>query len=358
MNKVELENDALARRGIAVIKDGQSPAGAYIASPNFSQYGFCWLRDGSYCALAMQAVGQWASAWRFHAWVASAVGARLAGVDAPGQARLPARYRLDGTPEPAQSGWANFQLDGYGTWLFTLYDAVRLGPSSSEIDAVLPVAVDVADYIAASWRLPCFDYWEETADRLHTSTLAALAAGLRAAARLTGQPGYDATAGEIVAFMRERCVAGGGFVKAVGDARVDGALLSLGVPFGLVGLDDPLFQTTLGRIRAELSSPSGGGRRYVGDSYYGGGPWVLLTAWLGWCDRLIGDDPGCARARDWVRAHAGPDGTLPEQVIDEPQAPDMVGVWLDRWGPVADPLLWSHAKYLLLLAGREVPPWS
>jgi hypothetical protein len=23
-------------------------------------------------------------------------------------------------------------------------------------------------------------------------------------------------------------------------------------------------------------------RRYLGDSYYGGGNWILLTAWLGW----------------------------------------------------------------------------
>jgi len=31
-----------------------------------------------------------------------------------------------------------------------------------------------------------------------------------------------------------------------------------------------------------------------------------------------------------------------------PQQPDMVQPWIDKWGPVATPLLWSHAMYLIL----------
>ena len=248
-------------------------------------------------------------------------------------------------------------LSPYGTWLFALYAALRDDASACP-DDVIAVARDVADYVAASWRLPCYDYWEESPDRVHTSTLAALAAGLRAAAQALGDDCYDATAAEVMDFITARCVSAGAFVKGTADTRVDGSLLSLAVPFGLVPLDDPHFVATLHRIRTELASPSGGIRRYRGDDYYGGSPWLLLTAWLGWCDRLRGDTAGFERARDWVRRQAGPSGSLPEQVVAEPQLPDAVPVWERRWGPVADPLLWSHAKYVLLVSDQAAMSWN
>lgn len=43
-----------------------------------------------------------------------------------------------------------------------------------------------------------------------------------------------------------------------------------------------------------------------------------------------------------------------EQRVDEPQLPDMVAVWEARWGTAADPLLWSHAKYLLMETESEL----
>jgi len=38
---------------------------------------------------------------------------------------------------------------------------------------------------------------------------------------------------------------------------------------------------------------------------------------------------------------------LPEQVTVASQFPDEVEPWLERWGPVATPLLWSHAMFLI-----------
>jgi GH15 family glucan-1,4-alpha-glucosidase len=360
-------DDALAAASIAHLRAGQAPSGAFVASPTFSQYGFCWLRDGSFCALAMRAAGQPDSVVAFHRWVAGAVGTQrermravtadlIAGRPVAGGRMPPTRYRLDGSAEPREGDWPNFQLDGYGTWLFALWSALSDGYSlSAEIE---PVARAVADYLAATWRLPCYDYWEESPTRVHTSTLAALAAGLRAASRMFGEARYEAVADEIVTFTTRRCVHDGAFVKGADDTRVDGSLLSLAVPFGLVGLDSPVFVSTLARIRAELVAPGGGVWRYLGDSYYGGSPWVLLTAWLGWCDRLRGDTAGFDDALAWVRRAAGPDGALPEQVLDEPQYPGKVAEWQRRWGPVADPLLWSHAMYLLAVHGPEATRWN
>src|SRR5690606_25866372 len=68
-----LSPHTLVGYGTRVIAEGQAPSGAYIASPNFPQYNFAWLRDGAYCALAMDAVGERPSAEAFHAWVARVV---------------------------------------------------------------------------------------------------------------------------------------------------------------------------------------------------------------------------------------------------------------------------------------------
>lgn len=351
---------SLVQVSAQVLRDGQAPSGAYVASPTFSQYGFGWLRDGAYCALAMDAVGERDSAEAFHHWVAGVIGAerslivdlveKISRGESPApEEMLPTRYALDGTREASQSEeWPNFQLDGYGTWLFAAEAHWPEGAPDQVIDAMSLAA----DYLAAAWQRPCYDYWEEYGDRQHTSTLAAIAAGLSAASPVLGRPDLAETARMIVAFMDSECVVDGAFVKGPDDRRVDASLLSLATPFRIVAPDDARMVATVARIRAELSSPSGGVRRYVGDTYYGGSPWMLLTAWLGWHLREVGDTKGYEDARDWVESRADNDGTMAEQIVDEPQSPEWVQPWVHRWGQVADPLLWSHAKYLLMEFAR------
>jgi GH15 family glucan-1,4-alpha-glucosidase len=359
--------DPLIAASIRVLSEGQSRSGAFVASPNFPQYGYAWLRDGAYCALAMDAVGARASSRAFHEWAARVIeGQRTRIVDVVARLRsgevleaaamLPTRYTLSGAPEPENGdSWPNFQLDGYGTWLFALHS--HLGGSDAR--ALRPAVELAADYLAASWELPCFDYWEEFGDRLHTSTLASIAAGLRAAARILDRSDLDATADAVVSFIRQACVAAGRFVKGPHDDRLDASLISLATPFRLIDAEDDVLVATIEGIRTTLASPSGGIRRYLGDTYYGGNPWFLLTAWLGWHDRLAGNASGHSRAVDWVRGHQQEaNGWLAEQILHEPQDPSAVQPWVSRWGPVADPLLWSHAKYLLMQSDAGSARWS
>ena len=56
-------------RSIAVIRSGQAPSGAYVASPNFKTYAYSWLRDGAFIAYGMDRSGQHDSARAFHQWV-------------------------------------------------------------------------------------------------------------------------------------------------------------------------------------------------------------------------------------------------------------------------------------------------
>ena len=72
----------------------------------------------------------------------------------------------------------------------------------------------------------------------------------------------------------------------------------------------------MARIERELESADGGVYRYLGDTYYGGGQWLLLTAALGGrtCGGVRLVTVRAASTLAWIERQAGPDGTLPEQV--------------------------------------------
>ncbi len=126
----------LYRRSIEIILANQAPSGAYIASPNFATYRYCWFRDGSYIAYAMDLTANRDSAARFHAWAAGTVNARRQvvsraldkaqrGLPLADEDILHTRYTLDGQ-DGRQEEWPNFQLDGFGTWLWALEQHARL----------------------------------------------------------------------------------------------------------------------------------------------------------------------------------------------------------------------------------------
>lgn len=345
---------------LRIILEHQHPGGALIASPDYSQYPFCWLRDGSFIAHALDRAGQTAAAARFHEWVARAVAGSEERIRALTSARAsggpldhahmpPARFTLEGAWE--EGDWPNFQLDGYGQWLWSLqrHLSVAGGEPSRELLASASV---VADYLAAFWDEPCYDVWEEGRTQHHTSTLASCCAGLRAASALlppsAGPDGghaadpYAEAAGAAWRYIEERCVADGHFGKRVRSDQVDASLLWLATPFDLVGEDVPAFARTLERIERELLV-DGGVTRYRADTFYGGGAWVLLTAWLAWHHARHGRRDRAAELLGWVEATRGEDGSLPEQVPTRRSDEWFRRYWTERWGPSARRLLWSHA---------------
>jgi GH15 family glucan-1,4-alpha-glucosidase len=151
----------------------------------------------------------------------------------------------------------------------------------------------------------------------------------------------------------------GHFTKFAGSPAVDASLLGLSVPYGVVSPLDPLMQRTAAQIEGTLLR-GGGVHRYTDDTYYGGGAWLLLTAWLGWywCEvarlepKIAPKSLEKARAAlRWIEAQAGKGdqaGWLPEQVPHDLNDPSYYPIWIERWGEIANPLLWSHAKYIIL----------
>jgi isomaltose glucohydrolase len=350
-------------RGVEVLKHGQASSGAFVASPSFPVYGYAWLRDGSFCAHALDTVGERAAAAAFHGWVARSVEehrpliesavARIAGGDTPSAEEMPpARYTLDGDRERTvgDEPWPNFQVDGYGMWLWSLEGHIDGTP----LDAALAETVRlVARYLEASWRLRCFNCWEEYDDGEHASTLAAVVAGLESAARVLADDELDAAAAAVRRRLLDSFVVDGRFRRGPRDDRVDGSLLWLSVPFGVLPPDDPRVEATIAAVEADLAGPGGGVYRYLGDTYYGGGQWLLLTSSLAWHLAAAGEGAHARELNEWVRACALPNGDLPEQMTEHAQQAAMVDPWVRRWGPIATPLLWSHAMQLIAEAAAS-----
>lgn len=350
----------LAARSHSVITAHQHIDGAYPASPTFSAYaGFAWLRDGGFTAEGISRYGDIASASRFHDWVDSVLTRRRGQVDdliaaanrgeqPPDEAMLPTRFTLDG--DDGSDPWWDFQTDGYGTWLWSVVThARRHGLDLSAWQAGINVAVD---YLTAFWDRPCYDWWEEHVEHRHVSTLGAIHGGLRAALDAGAldpdqiAPATGAADG-IQALVSSQGVADGHLTKWLGTKVVDGSLPACIVPFGLFDPSEPVAVETIRAVVDDLDV-DGGVHRFRADVFYGGGQWLLLSALLGWNLVAQGDPTAALRHLRWVAAQVTPDGGLPEQVSTHLLHSGSRAEWVDRWGPVATPLLWSHGMYLIL----------
>ena len=347
----------LVRRSRELIARNQSPSGAFPAGPTYPVYKFSWFRDGSFVAEGLSRHGDVERAEAFHHWCRAVLESREARVDKLvtrlGQGLpvdpdefLPTRYTLEG--DEAGDTWWNFQLDGYGSWLWALCQHLRrhqLDPGGYR------QAVGTAvRYLLASWELPCYDWWEEHPEFVHVSTLGSIAAGLSAVLRsglLDGPIARDAGLQlELIgAATREKGTVGGHLVKWPGNSTVDASLLACLAPFGLA--DAATAHATLKKVEEDLVLENGV-FRYKEDTFYGGGRWPLLAGFLGLARLSCGQRDAAEEALVWMACAANAGGELPEQVSTRLLHPGRFAEWAQRWGPVASPLLWSHGMYLIL----------
>ena len=350
----------LARTSLELIVRLQDESGAYPASPTFSAYrGYSWFRDGAFIADGVSAAGDAASAERFFDWcsgillarsseIASIVDGARAGRPVADSAMLGTRFTLDGADGADE--WWDFQLDGYGTWLWAV--AAHARRHGRTVERWLPAIELTVDYLMSSWGRPCFDWWEEHADHVHVSTLGCIAAGFRS---ILGENVLDAdrqvsvslAADAIDALIRSRGIADGHLAKWLGTGEVDASLSSLVSPLGVFPAGEPIGAATLEAVDAALNV-GGGVHRYLDDTFYGGGQWPLLSCMLGLGFSASGDRARAVAQLRWAARTAVLGGELPEQVADDLLFPERRAEWIERWGSVATPLLWSHAMYVRL----------
>lgn len=368
---------------IDVILQNQHQSGAYVASPNFPTYHFCWLRDGSFIAYSMDLVNHHESAKRFYRWVGTTIQRYSGKVDVladqlkagktpDNDGILNTRFTLDGFEENSESQWGNFQVDGYGSWLWGLAEHVRMTGNHDLLAELKQPILTTLRYLKLAWQLPNYDCWEEHPEYLHPYSLATTYGGLKAMAELK-QAGLldfvdqdvDGFAQEVRQFLLAHAIHEGKFVKHITPAKgakpfspltesgVDSSLLGLVIPYGAFDLDDPVVLQTVAAIESDLHLPGGGVYRYKEDVYYGGGEWILLTAWLGWYYAQVGSIDKARDLLKWIESVADQQGDLPEQVSEHALSPKNIEPWVKVWGPIATPLLWSHAMHIVLVKAIE-----
>lgn len=355
---------ALAESSVALIVSLQDESGAYPASPSFSAYkGYSWFRDGAFIADGVSAYGEVESASRFHSWCSRILVSRAEQIDAivaaaasgnpvPDAAMLPTRFTFAG--EEGADEWWDFQLDGYGTWLWAVVEhanrhSIDLGPWR---DAMI-LAVD---YLVSSWSRPCFDWWEERADEVHVSTLGCIAAGLDAAVPVLDEAralAARAAVRDIRALIRDRGVVDGHLGKWLGSAEVDASLASMVYPLAVFPASGSIGRATIDAIDAQLNV-GGGVHRYLLDTFFGGGQWPLLSCMLGLAFAAAGERDRALEQLRWAAHTVTATGDLPEQVDEHLLFPEREQEWIDRWGSVATPLLWSHAMYVRLFVELDL----
>lgn len=379
--------ERLIRHSLDLLSESQAPGGAFPAAPDYPTYRYSWIRDGTFIAHALDLYGHHTQAAAFHRWTAATVLRHRDKVDhlaslpattaPPEEAVLHTRYTLDG--EEVSARWGNFQLDGYGFWLSGLHHHLeRTGGDPNPYREAVTVA---ARYLTLAWPRPSYDCWEEYPTRRHPATLAAIAAGLQHAARLLDEAAHAATATAILEEIAGNGMRDGALVKLLDEPladpvgtpspsvpravagheqpgkpidadAVDGSALLVIGELGPYPADSETATATLHRIETDLVV-GGGVHRYRDDEYYGGGQWILLSAALAGIHARRGDRDRAETLLGWIERHPDPQGNLPEQVATVLRNPAHHQPWVDRWGPMGSPLLWSHAMYLIAVGALE-----
>jgi glucoamylase len=215
--------------------------------------------------------------------------------------------------------------------------------------------------------LPSYDLWEERWG-VHSFTVAAVIAGLRAAARLATEFGETERAARYVA-AAERMLEG---ARAVLWNEAEQRFARMATPgpsgytldmtldsslFGLVLLDalpadDPQAVSTLRQVEDRLwvQTDVGGMARYQNDYYHQverkditrvpGNPWFICTMWLARFRlkraRTLAELAPGLKLIEWAAQRAFLSGTMAEQL--HPYTGEPLSV---------SPLTWSHAEYVM-----------
>lgn len=346
-----MNRDDLYRKSVDIITLNQHSSGGYVACPTFPIYNYSWFRDSAYIAYAMDLAGEYDSAERFHFWAVENINKRepqirrlMNGSLDNYEEILHTRYTLNG--DTGTEEWENFQLDGFGVWIWSLHEHVRL--SGRDLTESMEKAVElVSGYLCVLWEKPCYDCWEENRNEKHTYTMSSIYRGLQSSDKLLSRDSCFDTSMQIKNWILNEGVCNGSLCKYQSNAAVDSSLLGVYFPNNVLNNSDPVMRRTVERIQRELYK-KGGVHRYTGDTYYGGGIWILLTAWLGiW---LVDDGKRLEAEKilDWISSKADRDGQLAEQYTESLNDPSFLSYWNDKWGASAKPLLWSHAMYIIL----------
>lgn len=334
-------------------------------------YSYVWPRDGALVSLALMRAGHGGAPEQFLKFCNRVISP---------QGYVRHKYTPDGN---LASSWHGYIQDGKTVLpiqedetALVIWALWQFFEQFQRIEATAPfyrsLVTKPAEFLlgyvdeATGLPLPSHDLWEERWG-VHAFTVAAVIAGLRAAARVAGAFGEDECAERYTAganrmldglravlwhpgegrFARSAHPGPGGYTL---DMTVDSSLFGL-VEFGVLAPEDPQLESTIAQVEQRLwvQTQIGGLARYENDYYHQveqhdvkrvpGNPWFVSTLWLARYHLLRAKSPGeTARGRElieWAARRALPSGVMAEQLHPYTGAPLSVS-----------PLTWSHASYV------------
>jgi GH15 family glucan-1,4-alpha-glucosidase len=329
-----------------------------------------WGRDGAFVAAALAKAGYTHVCMKFFDFCARVLSE---------EGYLYQHYNPDGS---LASNWHPWLVDGNAV-LPIQEDSTALilwalwihFESSKDIEFIRPLYDKLikksADFLVANrdpetkLPIPCYDLWEERFG-VHSFTVAAVIAGLRAAASFARlfkdaplAEKYDKVAEQVKEGLIEHLYHTGlkryarsGYRKDKGyelDEVIDVSLLGLTI-LGALPPRDPRMVETMEAIHKKLwlKTPVEGCARYQNDVYHRpnnsppdipGNPWFISTLWLG--EYFIARAEGLQELHEalpyleWCGRNALPSGVLAEQVHPVDSSPLSVS-----------PLTWSHSAFV------------
>ena len=333
-------------------------------------YSYMWGRDGAFVAAALAKAGYTHVCMKFFDFCAHVLSE---------EGYLYQHYNPDGS---LASNWHPWLVDGKAV-LPIQEDSTALilwalwihFENSKDIEFIRPLYDKLikksADFLATNrdpetkLPIPCYDLWEERFG-VHSFTVAAVIAGLRAAASFARvfrdvslAEKYDKVADQIKEGLTRHLYHAGlkryarsGYRKDKGyelDKVIDVSLLGLTL-LGALSPRDPRMIATMEAIHRKLwlRTPVEGCARYENDMYQRpsdspsdipGNPWFISTLWLG--EYFIARAESLQELRkalpylEWCGRNALPSGVLAEQVHPADSSPLSVS-----------PLTWSHSAFV------------
>jgi glucoamylase len=318
--------------------------GGIVAAPCMEpEYRFCWPRDASFVAYALDRCGFHEESERFYKWCQRAQ---------EREGGLYQRYYIEA--KLRGPCWSS-QIDEIATVVWGMGRHFDLTKDYRFLKSMWPTIEQAANFICECVNpktnlTESVGLWEERFGS-HTYSNAAVYNALETSAKIAELLEQDAlhqkwdAASESI---RESLLnlawdsRKGRFIKTVnpGDEGLDVSLLGLAFPFEVLPADEDRVKKTVLAIEQAFSYRVGGIGRYPGDSYYGGNPWVLSVLWLALYYEKLGDINKVEQLIAWAIDHATPLDLLPEQVDKTSGVPVS-----------AVPLAWSHAFFVLAVTG-------
>ncbi len=368
----------LYARSLLILRTQINNNGAVIASSDsdilhFSRdtYAYMWPRDGALVAHALDIAGFPLPARRFFEFCGEIIGRN---------GYFLHKYTPDGSLASSWHPWVlegkpslPIQEDETGLVLWALWEHFRL---YRDVEFIKPlyrrVIKAAADFMCefvdkrTGLPLPSYDLWEERSG-VHSFTVSAVIAGLRAAGHFTAAFGetelsekYMKAADTMREALEDYLYANeiGRFLDSVSERlgvftkeyRLDASLFAL-FAFGVFPASDEKIVNTMKALKEKLwcKKGIGGIARYEDDRYQSvtqpspeipGNPWIICTLW--YAQYLIDKAESRDKLREsvaflsWVAERALRSGVLAEQV--DPFTGEPVSV---------SPLTWSHAAFII-----------